>query len=224
MILPRHAPIVRQRAHQQVPRVEARGRLAMAAEILRRMDLRLDCRGDRVGDLVLHGEDVDELAVVAFGPEMAAGGGVVELRGDAHAVVGLADAALDDVADPELLGDLPDMDRAPLVGEGRVAGDHHEPALLRQCGEYVFADPVAEIFLRGIAAHVLEGEHCDSRAVRRDARRGRRGFGWRKHACRFFPDVADETKALARDGLDQPLSRAVVAERLARGVDPAVQR
>ena len=39
-----------------------------------------------LGDLVLYGEDVGELAVVAFGPEMAAGGDVVELRGDADAV------------------------------------------------------------------------------------------------------------------------------------------
>ncbi|MGY4282461.1 hypothetical protein ACVWXO_001681 [Bradyrhizobium sp. LM2.7] len=90
----------------------------MAAKILRRMDLRLDRRGDRIGDLVLHGEDVDELAVVTFGPEMAAGGGVVELRGDAHAVVRLAHAALDDVADAEFLGDLPDVDRTALVCEG----------------------------------------------------------------------------------------------------------
>ena len=76
------------------------------------MDLRLDRGDDRVGDVVLHGEDVDKLAVVALGPEMAAGGGVVELRGDAHAVAGLAHAAFDDVADAELLGDLPDMNRA----------------------------------------------------------------------------------------------------------------
>jgi hypothetical protein len=61
---------MRQRTHQEIPRVQVRGRLAVGAKALRRMKLRLDGRDDRVGDLVLHGEDVDELAVVAFGPEM----------------------------------------------------------------------------------------------------------------------------------------------------------
>lgn len=90
----------------------------MRAKILRGVDLRLDRRDDALSDLVLHGEDVDQLAVVALGPEMTAGGGVVELRGDTHAIVHLAHAALDDVADAEFLGDLPEVDRAPLVGEG----------------------------------------------------------------------------------------------------------
>ncbi|MET4790193.1 AcrR family transcriptional regulator [Bradyrhizobium japonicum] len=115
------------------------------------------------------------------------------------------------------------MNRAPLVGEGRIAGDHHEPALLRQRGENVLADPVAEIVLRGIAAHVLEGEHRDRRAIRHGAYRGRAGFHRRKRRCHIFPDFADEAEALARDRLDQPLRRAVVAKRLARGIDSAVQ-
>ncbi len=115
------------------------------------------------------------------------------------------------------------MNRAPLVGEGRVAGDHHEPALLRQRGKDVLADAVAEIVLRGITAHVLEGEHRDRGAVRH-ARQGGPRFSRHDRRCHFFPDVADEAEALARNGLDQPLGRAVVTDRLARGVDPAVER
>ncbi|MGY4600762.1 hypothetical protein ACVWXL_008508 [Bradyrhizobium sp. GM22.5] len=115
------------------------------------------------------------------------------------------------------------LDRASLVGKGRVAGDHHEPALLRQRGEDVLADAVAEIVLCGIAAHVLESEHRDRRTVRQDARQGSDGLRGRSRGCHFFPDFADETKTLARNGLDQPLACAIVAERLAGGVDPAVQ-
>ena len=114
IVLPRHAPIMRQRPHHQIPRVEAFRRLALGAKIFRGIELRLDRRDDRLGDLVLHGEDVGETAVVALRPDMAAGRDVVELRGDAHAVAGLAHAALEHVADAELLGDLLHVDRLPL--------------------------------------------------------------------------------------------------------------
>src|SRR5215469_4397739 len=49
-----------------------------------------DCWGDgnryRLGDLVLHDEDVGEIAVVALGPDMLAGLGLDQLRGNADAV------------------------------------------------------------------------------------------------------------------------------------------
>jgi hypothetical protein len=40
IVLARHAPIVGQRAHHEVPGVE--GRLAMSAKVLRSINLRLD--------------------------------------------------------------------------------------------------------------------------------------------------------------------------------------
>ncbi len=62
---------------------------------------------DGGGDLVLDGEDVGELAVVALGPDVAVGRGVDQLDGDAHPVAGLAHAALDHVLDAELARHLP---------------------------------------------------------------------------------------------------------------------
>ena len=52
---------------------------------LRRLGSQRDLKGarDRLGDLVLNGEDVGELAVVALRPEVIAVLGVNELRGDA---------------------------------------------------------------------------------------------------------------------------------------------
>ncbi len=140
-------------------------RLALGAEILRGIELRLDRRDDGLGDFVLHGEHVGEVAVVALRPDMAAGGDVVELRRDAHAVAALAHAALDHIADAELLGDLLHMHRLALVDERRVARDHEEPAQLGQCGDDVFADAVGKILLLRIAAHVGEGQHGDGRPV-----------------------------------------------------------
>ena len=71
-------------------------------EILRRVKLRLDRCHDGLGDLVLHREYVGQVAVVAFGPEMAAGDDIVELGGDAHPVAGLAHAAFHYVAHAEI--------------------------------------------------------------------------------------------------------------------------
>ena len=53
---------------------------------------------DRAGYLVLDGEHILELPVVALGPAMNAGHGIDELRRDAHAVTAAANAALQDVA------------------------------------------------------------------------------------------------------------------------------
>ncbi len=107
MVLLGHAPVVRQGAHDQVPGVEALRRLALGPEILVGPDLRLDGGHHRLGDLVLDGEHVGEPAVVALRPELLARRDLVELRGDAHVLAALAHAALDQVADAQLLADLP---------------------------------------------------------------------------------------------------------------------
>ena len=96
----------------------------MRAKTLRGVELRLDRSDDSLGDFVLHGKDVGDAAVVALGPEMAAGGGVVELRGDAHLVAASPHAAFEHVADAELPPDLFHVDRAALVHEARIARDN----------------------------------------------------------------------------------------------------
>ena len=62
-------------------------------------------------DLVLDGEDVLEVAVVALGPEVVVGLGVDQLHRDAHPLPDLAHAALDDVLHAELGGELLHLDR-----------------------------------------------------------------------------------------------------------------
>src|SRR5215471_8425222 len=103
IVLAGDAPEVRQRAHDQAPSVEALGSLALGVEVLRGIHLRLDRRHDGLGNLVLYGKYVGETAVVALGPKLATGRYVVELRGNTHALATLAHAALDQVADAELL-------------------------------------------------------------------------------------------------------------------------
>src|SRR6185437_16251755 len=158
---------------------------------------RLDRRDDRFSDLVLHSEYVGDAAVVALGPDMAAGGDVVELGGDAHAVAGLAHAAFDHVTDAEFLGDLLHVHGFALVDEGRVARDHEEPAQLGQCGDNVFADAIGEVFLFRFSAHVGEGKHGDGWTVGQ-GKAGCLGRG----GC-FIAQGADKPDAFAGGGANQ---------------------
>ena len=62
-------------------------------------ELQLQGSGDGLGDIVLDGEDVGELAVVAFGPEMIAVLCVDQLRGHADPASRAADAPFENRSD-----------------------------------------------------------------------------------------------------------------------------
>ena len=147
VVLSRQSPVVRQSAHHQIPGIHAIGRLALGAEIFRSVKLRFDRANDSLRDLVLNREDVGNIAIVTFCPNMAASCYIVELRGDAHALSFFSHAALDDITDTEFFADLLQMDGFALVRERRVARDDKEPAQFRQRGYDVFADAIGEIFL-----------------------------------------------------------------------------
>ena len=116
---------------------------------------------DLLDHLVLRREDVREIAIEPLGPEMPAAAGIDELRRDAHAIAGLADAALEHEAHAQVASDLLHLDRPALVAEGGVARDHEQGRNLREVGDQVFGHAVAEIFLLRIAAHVLERQDGD---------------------------------------------------------------
>ena len=177
IVLPRHAPVMRQRPHDEAPRIHVVGRLAPGPEILGGVELRLDRRDDGLGDFVLHGEHVGEIAVVALRPEVTAGGHVDELGGDADVVAVLAHAAFDDVADAELLADLLVVDGFLLVDERGIPRDHIEPAQLRQRGDDVLADAFGKIFLLLLAGQVGKRQHRDRGAIERRQRRMQRLAG-----------------------------------------------
>ena len=92
-------------ADRALPGVEALRRLAARPGMLGGEQLRPDAADDARRDLVLDGEDIVEVAVVAVAPEMAAGGRVDELGGDADAVARLAHAPLEHVAHAKLAAD-----------------------------------------------------------------------------------------------------------------------
>src|SRR5207237_7869399 len=71
----------------------------------------------RLGDLVLEREDVSQIAVVAFRPDMLSALGLDQLRGDPEPVAGLAQAALEHVPNAELTPDLRHIDRTGLMAQ-----------------------------------------------------------------------------------------------------------
>src|ERR1044071_5500633 len=75
------------------------------------------------------------------------------------------------MADTQLLRDVAQVRRLAFELERGVARDDFQRGYLRQSGGDVLADPVAEIFLFDIAAHVREGQDADrNRAPTRSPR------------------------------------------------------
>src|SRR5262249_47560277 len=79
--------------------------------------------------------------------------------------------ALEHVADAKLSSDLLHIDSLALVSEGRIARDHEQPADAAQGGDDLLDHAVAEIFLLGIATHVLEWQDGDCRVIGQCERR-----------------------------------------------------
>ena len=58
--------------------------------------------GRTLSDLVLDGKNIGKVAVITVGPQMAAARPFYQLGCNPHPVPGLADAALDQVGDPQV--------------------------------------------------------------------------------------------------------------------------
>ncbi len=75
------------------------------------------------------------------------------------------------MADIELARHIGDLHALALEGEGGVAGDDEEGRDLAKVGDDVLADPVREILLFGIAAHIGERQDADRQLAH--------GWAWR---------------------------------------------
>ena len=81
--------------------------------------------------LILEIKHILHFPIVPFRPNMVAGAGINQLRGDAHPVPRFAHTAFQHIAYPKVACDLFNVDRLSLVGEGASASDDHEPADFR---------------------------------------------------------------------------------------------
>ena len=101
----------------------------------------------RGGDLLVDREDVGQLALVALGPDVAAVRHVDELNGDADAVAGFADAALQHLAHVEQASDLSDVPRRVLELKAGRPGDDSKLRDLRQAVDELLRQSVAEVLV-----------------------------------------------------------------------------
>jgi hypothetical protein len=122
-------------------------------------------RHDGLHHLVLDGENVLQVPVVALRPDVIARCGVDQLGGHPDTLAAAPHAAFDHVAHAELAADLRDVDRRAAKHEGGVAGDDEQQAEARQLGDDVLGDAVGEVVLLRVARHVGEGQHRDRRLV-----------------------------------------------------------
>ena len=72
-----------------------------------------------------------------------------------------ADAALQQVADAELLANSADIERFAAEREGGLPRDHEGAGQVGQVGRQVLGNAVGDIGLLGIAAQIFERQHGD---------------------------------------------------------------
>src|SRR4051794_34119934 len=106
IVLSSHPPVMQKPPHHEIPGIHTLWRFTLGAKALPSIELGFDGSDDCFSNLVLHCEHIGKAAVVAFRPDMAASGCVIELHGDAYAVAVFAHATLDHIADAELFRDL----------------------------------------------------------------------------------------------------------------------
>ena len=76
-----------------------------------------------MGDFVLDGENIGQVAVVAIGPDVTVILAINELPGDADTRARLSDATFHNKLDPELSRYFRHLHRLALIGKNRVARD-----------------------------------------------------------------------------------------------------
>src|SRR5262249_34999363 len=118
----------------------------LQSRVLLRSERDLDLLCNRPSHFALQTQAIAQVTVIAFGPKLGLVSSVDELGCDPHTVVRPADAALDDVIDPEFTPDARDGPIYVLVVHCGRACDHAE--LLRidppELGNHLFRQPIAE--------------------------------------------------------------------------------
>ncbi len=165
----RHAEVI------AVPGPEIPRGLSLGTLTFGRAELGLDASGNGAGNLILEGEDIVEVAVVALSPDVVTRGCLEQLRRDTHSVTRSAHTALQHVSDSEILSQPAHIDRLTFEYESRISSNDGQPAILRERGNDVFRDPVGKVLVVGRTAHVVERQDGDLRSTFR--RRGRGSVG-----------------------------------------------
>ena len=111
---------------------------------------------DGIGDLILNGKDVIEIAIVAFGPYVMPVLRVDQLASDADTVPGFSDAAFQDISCSQSLTNGLHLYGLSFVGEARVTGYHRKPPPHGKPGKDVLSESIGKEFLLRVSAQIVE--------------------------------------------------------------------
>lgn len=86
----------------------------------------------------------------------------MQLRGYANSLSNAAHAAFHGVHDPELISQVPNIDRFVVTPADSVAGDHVKPTVFRQISDDIGRDGGGKIRLLGVVRQIDERQHGDN--------------------------------------------------------------
>src|SRR5439155_23566868 len=144
---------------------EIPSRLALNGLFLSGCNFDMKLRGDFLRDLALDCEQVIQIAVVLFHPDVGIGPRVDQLRVQMKMRAGPADAALQNVRYPQLVTDLAHIPFAAVIHHTRPADDF-EAGNLRQLGQNVVLNTVGKGCVLFLLAQVFKRQDGDSSCYR----------------------------------------------------------
>src|SRR4029077_13292433 len=143
-------------------RVEIEGgnvgrRRAFDCDLFTWRKLGLKLLGNRLRDFTLDREDIGQIAVVGFRPEMRFGPRVDQLRVDAHAIARALNASFNHIRDSQLLRDVAQIAcNAALILQNGGAADHLQVGNSGKASEDFILYAIGEIYVIRISAAVFE--------------------------------------------------------------------
>ncbi len=212
-VVARQPPPVALAAQVEVVGLQVLGRLGGERLLLLGRQRDAQRLRDLARDLVLDLEHVLHLAVVTLRPQREVGLRVHQLGVDAQPRAGAAQAAGEHAGRLELLADLRRRHLLVAIGEHGGTREDVQPADLRELGDDVLGDPVAQVLVLLHPAQVLEVEHRD-RLLRRLAR-ARAGIARLRRAASARLHVALEPHQVGLElGRGLVAHGAILLERL----------
>jgi hypothetical protein len=133
--------------------------------------------GDGGGNLLLHREDIGQIAVVTVAPEVAAVRATHQLRRNADAAARALDAAFEQRPHSQPGADVSHIQLFAAKGERRSTGRHPEAVDARERADDLIGQTIAEIFVLLFGAQAGKRQNGDGRRDRR-GRRARHGFAF----------------------------------------------
>src|SRR5262249_19498296 len=189
-----------------VVRLDILGRALRQTSLVDRKQPYFQRLGDGARDLVLNGENILHLAIVAVRPQVVTILDVDQLRRHADLAAGLPDAAFQNGSYSQRRADLPNVLVLPLERERGGPGRDAKHLDLRQRVDDLFSHAVAEVIILSVGAHVAKRKNGDGPL--RDGTRA----GYRRPVSAGSPGRFSQTPF--------PLDHAQRESQVARGLKP----